>query len=77
MRREGQEWEIVNPDYLLLVCKLMDMVDFFSVETQSSVPRSVSENILVVSVDPEPKGLFTILFSNWNEQKGILDDRGF
>lgn len=55
----------------------MDMVDFFSVETQSSIPHSVSENILIVSVDPEPKRLFIILFSNWNEQKGILDHRGF
>lgn len=44
--------------------KLMDMVDFFfQYRNSKSVPNSISENILVVSEDPEPVGLFTIFFS--------------
>lgn len=42
-KREGQEREIVNPDYFLLVYKLIDMVDFFTVETQSSMPSFTSK----------------------------------
>lgn len=55
----------------------MDMVDFFSVETQKfyTLYSVLRKQFTVVSVDPEPKRLFIILFSNWNEQKGILDHR--
>lgn len=42
-KREGQERKIVNPDYFLLAYKLIDMVDFFTVETQSSIPSFISK----------------------------------
>lgn len=66
-KREGQERKIVNPDYFLLAYKLIDMVDFFTVETQVLFLVLFQKNLLVVSVDPEPVNSFKILFSDWNE----------